>query len=208
MARFSAETFEQSAAAVIGLLVFWHPRTWPIAGEIAKTITKLAAKLVFSIAFPQQRHLLRIGVRIQNSVNRTFVVRGDSIFASQNEHVFVILMGASIRAPLNRGFGTIFIENTIRSLGGYSSRMIGASGVCWTLSVPLPSSSGKQATTAPIALTRANVPFGFMTGYGRWSLPEAFGKAAVLAKPLSPEELITAVNSIVNLWQRVMRLRD
>jgi hypothetical protein len=52
MVRFSAETFKQSAAAVFGSRAFWHPRTWPNAGEMARMITKTAAKLVFSIAFP------------------------------------------------------------------------------------------------------------------------------------------------------------
>jgi hypothetical protein len=73
IARFSAETFKQSAAAVFGLFVFWHPRTWPIAGEMAKTTTKPATKFVFSIAFSPQRHSLRMGLQIQDSVNRTFV---------------------------------------------------------------------------------------------------------------------------------------
>jgi len=35
------------------------------------------------------------------------------------------------------------------------------------------------------ALTRRNIPFVFVTGYGREALPESFGQSSVLTKPFT-----------------------
>jgi len=58
------------------------------------------------------------------------------------------------------------------------------------------------------ALTRHNVPFLFVTGYGRESLPRAFGKTAILAKPFSQQELLEAAGLLIEKPGAVVRLRD
>ena len=57
------------------------------------------------------------------------------------------------------------------------------------------------------ALTRHKVPFLFVTGYRRESLPRAFGKAAMLAKPISQQQLLEAIGLLVQEPEAVVRLR-
>src|SRR5262249_59140607 len=58
------------------------------------------------------------------------------------------------------------------------------------------------------ALTRHKVPFLFVTGYGRESLPRAFGKTAMLAKPFSQRQLLQAAGLLVEKPGAVVQLRD
>ena len=57
------------------------------------------------------------------------------------------------------------------------------------------------------ALAARNVPFLFVTGYGRENLPRAFAKTAVLSKPFSQEQLIAAATLLVEAPATVHRLR-
>jgi len=57
------------------------------------------------------------------------------------------------------------------------------------------------------ALAARNVPFLFVTGYGRESLPQAFAKTAVLSKPFRQEQLIAAVRLLMEAPATVHRLR-
>jgi PAS domain S-box-containing protein len=47
------------------------------------------------------------------------------------------------------------------------------------------------------ALTRRNLPFVFVTGYGRDGLPEAFQQAAILSKPFSRQQVIDAAERLI-----------
>lgn len=49
------------------------------------------------------------------------------------------------------------------------------------------------------ALTARNIPFLFVTGYGKESLPKAFAKNGVVPKPFSQEQLIDAVALLVEV---------
>jgi CheY-like chemotaxis protein len=44
---------------------------------------------------------------------------------------------------------------------------------------------GRPAGDVAAALTRRNIPFVFVTGYGRESLPESFGQTSILTKPFT-----------------------
>jgi PAS domain S-box-containing protein len=57
------------------------------------------------------------------------------------------------------------------------------------------------------ALTRKNVPFIFVTGYGRESLPAAFAGPAVLSKPFSQRQLLEAAARLVQKPADVHKLR-
>lgn len=47
------------------------------------------------------------------------------------------------------------------------------------------------------ALTQRNVPFAFVTGYGRDALPEAFRQAHVVGKPFNARELLRTIGQLV-----------
>ena len=51
----------------------------------------------------------------------------------------------------------------------------------------------------PVAdvLTDRHVPFAFLTGYGRESLPPSQAMANVLSKPFKPKDLLAAVDSML-----------
>ena len=57
-------------------------------------------------------------------------------------------------------------------------------------------------------LTQKNIPFAFVTGYGRESLPEAFRVSAVLAKPFSPDQLRALVGALLYRDGGVVQLRQ
>lgn len=47
------------------------------------------------------------------------------------------------------------------------------------------------------ALTRRNIPFVFVTGYGRQALPESFGQSRMLTKPFTREQLLQTAARLV-----------
>jgi hypothetical protein len=67
---------------------------------------------------------------------------------------------------------------------------------------------GEPVDKIAAALTRHNVPFLFVTGYGSASLPPAFGKAALLAKPFSHQQLVEAAARLIDQRGNVVRLRE
>jgi PAS domain S-box-containing protein len=56
--------------------------------------------------------------------------------------------------------------------------------------------SGAQVDAVAAALTRKDVPFVFVTGYTRDSLPAAFRSAPILPKPFTEAELIAALRGL------------
>ena len=67
---------------------------------------------------------------------------------------------------------------------------------------------GQPVDDIAAALTRRNVPFLFVTGYGREGLPRAFSHAAVLSKPFNQQQLIEAAARLIEPRGDVVRLRD
>jgi CheY-like chemotaxis protein len=57
--------------------------------------------------------------------------------------------------------------------------------------------AGHPVDELAIALTQRNVPFAFVTGYGREVLPYGFREAVVLAKPFSQDQLLATVQAIL-----------
>jgi len=58
------------------------------------------------------------------------------------------------------------------------------------------------------ALTRRRVPFVFVTGYGRESLPHAFSRVAMLSKPFSVQQLLDAADQLVRQRRQGLQLSD
>jgi len=67
---------------------------------------------------------------------------------------------------------------------------------------------GRQADERAVALTRKNIPFAFVTGYGREGLPAGFKEAAILSKPFAKEELLVVLAQLLQPSSDVVRLRD
>jgi PAS domain S-box-containing protein len=67
--------------------------------------------------------------------------------------------------------------------------------------------AGEPVDTLAMALTRRQVPFSFVSGYGRENLPEAFNHAMLIKKPFQRQELIEAVQRMVLDSETVVQLR-
>jgi hypothetical protein len=67
---------------------------------------------------------------------------------------------------------------------------------------------GRQADELAVALTRKNIPFAFVTGYGPEGLPAGFKEAAILSKPFGKEELLGVLAQLLQPSSDVVRLSD
>lgn len=52
---------------------------------------------------------------------------------------------------------------------------------------------GNESFPVADILAARGIPFAFLTGYGRETLPERFAEGPLLAKPCQPQELLAAV---------------
>ena len=66
---------------------------------------------------------------------------------------------------------------------------------------------GKPVDALAAALVRRNIPFAFVSGYGREGLPEAFRQAMLIRKPFQHQRLIEAVQQMVQEQGTVVQLR-
>ena len=66
---------------------------------------------------------------------------------------------------------------------------------------------GHQVDELAATLTRRNIPFAFVTGYGRDTLPQGFREAVMVRKPFSADELISVVETLVSRSADVVPLR-
>ncbi len=66
---------------------------------------------------------------------------------------------------------------------------------------------GRPVDEIAAALTRCNIPFLFVSGYGRAGLPQAFAKAPVLGKPFTMVQLLDAVHDLMPRQSTVIQLR-
>ncbi len=68
--------------------------------------------------------------------------------------------------------------------------------------------AGQSVEELAIALTQRNVPFAFVTGYGREALPRGFQEAVLLGKPFSKVQLRSAVQALLYRDADVLQLRQ
>ncbi|SEF12238.1 PAS domain S-box-containing protein [Rhizobiales bacterium GAS191] len=59
-----------------------------------------------------------------------------------------------------------------------------------------------------IALTKMNIPFAFVTGYGRESIPRGYQDAVLVRKPFSSDQLLEAVELLLYKPSDVVQLRQ
>jgi PAS domain S-box-containing protein len=67
--------------------------------------------------------------------------------------------------------------------------------------------AGQSVEELAAALTQRNVPFAFVTGYGREALPQGFREAAVLGKPFGKDQLHLVVQTLLHRGADVVQLR-
>ena len=67
---------------------------------------------------------------------------------------------------------------------------------------------GRPVDELAAAVTRRNIPFVFITGYGRASLPKAFSQVPIIAKPFSREQLLGTLAQILRQKGDVIPLRQ
>ena len=64
---------------------------------------------------------------------------------------------------------------------------------------------GQVVDEIAAALTRKNVPFAFVSGYGRESLPASFANAELMSKPFDPARLLTVASGLVDRQAESLR---
>jgi PAS domain S-box-containing protein len=67
---------------------------------------------------------------------------------------------------------------------------------------------GRSVDDIAAALTRRNVPFIFVTGYGREGVRSSFKNATILSKPVSDKQLIQAMCALLQRDVNVLQLRS
>jgi PAS domain S-box-containing protein len=68
--------------------------------------------------------------------------------------------------------------------------------------------AGESVDELAVALTQRNIPFAFVTGYGREALPDGFREALLLGKPFSKEQLRSVVQTLLYRCADVVPLRQ
>jgi CheY-like chemotaxis protein len=66
---------------------------------------------------------------------------------------------------------------------------------------------GRPVDEIAAALTRRNIPFVFVTGYGREVLPGAFKHIAVLNKPFNQQLLLETLKGVVRREDDIVQLK-
>ncbi len=66
---------------------------------------------------------------------------------------------------------------------------------------------GRPVDEIAAALTRRNIPFIFVTGYGRENLPNSFKHAGVLNKPFTQQQLLQALKDMERSGGNIVRLK-
>lgn len=67
---------------------------------------------------------------------------------------------------------------------------------------------GRTVGEVAAALTQRNIPFVFVSGYGRENLPLGFGNARIVSKPFTPQEILDAAEAMTKRDRKVVRLRS
>jgi DNA-binding NarL/FixJ family response regulator len=76
------------------------------------------------------------------------------------------------------------------------AKAISAKAVCDAALVDV-NLAGQPVDEIASTLTKRNIPFAFVSGYGRESLPEGFREAVLLRKPFRQDELVAAVELLL-----------
>lgn len=67
--------------------------------------------------------------------------------------------------------------------------------------------AGRSVDQLALALTQRNVPFAFVTGYGREALPAPFQEAMIVEKPFTQEQIVGSIERLLTAGDNVTPLR-
>jgi len=67
--------------------------------------------------------------------------------------------------------------------------------------------AGRPVDELAVALTQRNIPFAFVTGYGREGIPRGFRDAVLLKKPFSQDQLLAMMELLIHQSAAVVPLR-
>jgi two-component sensor histidine kinase len=142
--------------------------------------------------------LPRLPLSIQDQANR-LRLQGKRILVVEDEPVIALEMAATLRD------GGCEVVGPAGDVAGGLELL--ASGQHLDAALLDANLSGESVDELAAALTRAGVPFAFVTGYGAASLPPAFQHAPVISKPFGKNEVFSALAMLLqrrteaNLYQ-------
>lgn len=142
--------------------------------------------------------LPRLPLSIQDQANR-LRLHGKRILVVEDEPVIALEMAATLRD------GGCEVVGPASDVAGGLELL--ASGEPFDAALLDANLSGEPVDELAAALTRAGVPFAFVTGYGADSLPTAFRHAPVISKPFGKNEVFSALAMLLqrrteaNLYQ-------
>ena len=130
--------------------------------------------------------------------SRQVVLKGKRIFVVEDEPLLAMEIEASL---MEERFEVIGPVGTLEQ----AKRLLAESDCDAAL---LDANLGNQRTDELAAwMTRQNVPFAFVTGYGREGLPQGFRDAIMLSKPFSQNELLATIEMLLYQDDGVIKLR-
>jgi PAS domain S-box-containing protein len=116
----------------------------------------------------------------------------DEPLLSMDMEASLVEAGCEVRGPL----GTLAKAKQVIAGMDYDAALLDAN------------LAGESVEELAVALTQRNIPFAFVTGYGREALPEGFREAIMLAKPFGREQLRSVVQSLLYRGADVVQLRQ
>jgi PAS domain S-box-containing protein len=133
---------------------------------------------------------------LERPINQT--LKGKRVLLVEDEPLLSMDMEASL---LEMGCGVIGPAGTLAK----AKQLIAGSG--FDAALLDANLAGQPVDELAVILTQGNIPFAFVTGYGREALPRGFQEARVLGKPFSKSQLRSVVQALFYRDADVVQLR-
>jgi CheY-like chemotaxis protein len=162
--------------------------------EITLPIPKIASsRAVFHSATPSTAPA---GELPEQPINQTLVgkrvlIVEDEPLLSMDMEASLMEAGCVVRGPA----GTLEMAKQMIAGMDYDAALLDAN------------LAGQSVEELAAALTQRNIPFAFVTGYGREALPQGFQDAIVLGKPFSRVDLRSVVQALLYRDADLVKLR-
>jgi PAS domain S-box-containing protein len=133
---------------------------------------------------------------LERPINQT--LKGKRVLVVEDEPLLSMDMEASLReigCEVIGSAGTLAQANQLIAGSGFDAALLDAN------------LAGQPVDELAVALTQRNIPFAFVTGYGREALPRGFQEALVLGKPFSKSQLRSVVQALFYRDADVVQLR-
>jgi PAS domain S-box-containing protein len=127
----------------------------------------------------------------QTLVGKRVLVVEDEPLLSMDMEASLMEAGCVVRGPA----GTLAMAKQLIAGADYDAALLDAN------------LAGQSVEELAAALTQRNIPFAFVTGYGREALPQGFQDAIVLGKPFSRVDLRSVVQALLYRDADLVKLR-